>query len=90
MSPARTRSVRIDAETDARVLRVLAHMRAADPFRDTNETDAIRVLLRRGAADYEREHGLPAPDAAPAPDESTPARSKASAKKGAKRTPRKA
>lgn len=84
MPPARTRSLRLDAETEARVLRILEHMRAADPFRDTNDTDAIRVLVRRGAADYEREHDLAAiaSEAAPAP-------SKARAKKGAKTKARK-
>lgn len=84
MAPVRTRSVRLDAETEARIARILDHMRAADPYRDTNDTDTIRVLIRRGAADYEREHGL-----APLVSEPTPATSKPRAKKGGKAKARK-
>lgn len=66
-------------------MRILAHMKAADRYRDTNDTDAIRVLIRRGAAAYEAEHSLPGPEAAPAAHDATPTASKARAKKGAKR-----
>ena len=85
MAPARTRSVRLDSDTDERVMRILAHMKAADPYRDTNDTDAIRVLIRRGAAAYEAEHGLPGPEAATGARDATAAPSKARTKKGAKR-----
>lgn len=85
MTAGKSRSVRLDAETDARVLRILAHMKAADPYRDTNDADVLRVLIRRGAEAYEAEHKLPGPDAAPATDDATPATAKARAKKGAKR-----
>jgi len=67
MTPARTRSVRLDSGTDERVMRILSHMRAADPFRDTNDTDVIRALIRRGATSYEEEHGLSGPETALAP-----------------------
>lgn len=85
MTAGKSHSVRLDAETDARVMRILKHMRDADPYRDTNDADVLRVLIRRGAEVYEREHGLPAPDAAPTADRSTAAPRKTRAKKGATR-----
>lgn len=78
MAAGKSHSVRLDADTEARVMRILDHMREADPYRDTNDADVLRVLIRRGAGDYEREHGLSAVQAAPA-----------AAKKGAKRKARK-
>ncbi len=72
MTAGKSHSVRLDAETDARVARILDHMREADPYRDTNDADVLRVLIRRGAEAYESEHGLPELEAAPAPARSKP------------------
>lgn len=88
MTAGKSRTVRLDIDDEARVQRVLDHMRKADPFRDTNDADVLRVLIRRGAAAYEREHSLPGPDEASGTG-TTPRRAPATPKKGAKRKVRK-
>lgn len=85
MTAGKSRSVRLDAETDARVLRILTHMRTADPYRDTNDADVLRVLIRRGAEAYEAEHRLPGPGAAPAAHDAPHAAPPPRVKRGAKR-----
>ena len=79
MTAGKSHSVRLDEHTEARVARILDTLTAADPYRDVSDADVLRMLIRRGAEDFEREHKLPALEAAPAP----------AAKKGAKRKARK-
>lgn len=79
MTAGKSHTVRLDELTEARVARILDTLIAADPHRDANDADVLRMLIRRGAADFEREHGLP---------ELTPV-APATAKRGAKRKARK-
>lgn len=78
MTAGKSHSVRLDEHTEARVARILDTLTAADPYRDVSDADVLRMLIRRGAEDFEREHGLPELAAA------APA-----AKKGAKRKAKK-